>query len=268
MRYIIDHDLHIHSYLSLCSKDEQQNPTRILEYAKKNDFKKVCLTDHFWDESVDGGAYYKFYALQGYKHISQILPLPKDDSVEFLFGCETEIDKNFQIGVSKRMMEKFDFIIVPTTHMHMSFTVNLDAELEERAEIYVKRLESLLKMDLPFEKIGIAHLTCPLLAPKERRDHITVLDMVSDEKFRELFLKAKEKGAGIELNFNSFDYSERELESVLRPYKIASECGCKFYFGSDAHHPDKFEGARANFENIIDLLELKEEQKFQLKNQP
>ena len=36
MRYIADHDFHIHSTVSLCCHDENQTPETILEYAKEN----------------------------------------------------------------------------------------------------------------------------------------------------------------------------------------------------------------------------------------
>ena len=35
MKFIIDHDLHIHSQLSLCSGIPEQTPKAILEYAKR-----------------------------------------------------------------------------------------------------------------------------------------------------------------------------------------------------------------------------------------
>ena len=35
MRYIVDHDLHIHSFGSMCSKDPEQTPQRILQYAQE-----------------------------------------------------------------------------------------------------------------------------------------------------------------------------------------------------------------------------------------
>ena len=57
-------------------------------------------------------------------------------------------------------------------------------------------------------------------------------------------------------------YTLEELESILRPYKIAKKCGCKFYLGSDAHTQDGFIGAKENFEKIVDLLELEESDKF------
>ena len=49
LEFIVDHDLHIHSKLSLCSSDPEQNNERILQYAKENNLKTICITDHFWD---------------------------------------------------------------------------------------------------------------------------------------------------------------------------------------------------------------------------
>ena len=52
MRYIADHDFHIHSTISPCCHDENQIPENILKYAKENGLKKICLTNHLWDEKV------------------------------------------------------------------------------------------------------------------------------------------------------------------------------------------------------------------------
>ena len=50
-----------------------------------------------------------------------------------------------------------------------------------------------------------------------------------------LFKKAADLGVGIELNSFDMNFAEEEAETVLRPYRIAKKCGCKFYLGSDAH---------------------------------
>ena len=55
---------------------------------------------------------------------------------------------------------------------------------------------------------------------------------------------------------------ERVKEIVCRPYKIAKAQGCKFYMGSDAHHPGDLNDALERFERMIDMLELTEEDKF------
>lgn len=266
MKYIVDHDYHIHSKLSRCSKDEEQTTERILKYAKENGLSEICLTDHFWDKTVNVPRK-NFYHIQDLEYITQALPLPQSEDVKFYFGCETDMDKYMNVGISEETMEKMDFIAIPTTHMHMKwFTYEeQDDTLERRADLYVKRFTALLEKDLPWHKVGIAHPTCHLIAPGDWGNHIKVLNMISDEVFRELFEKTAVKGAGVELNMPIFKYNDEERVQVLRPYRIAAECGCKFYLGSDAHHPVELEKAKRNFETIVELLDLKEDQKFRFK---
>ena len=47
MGYIVDHDLHIHSFGSMCSKAPEQTPERILQYGLEEGFHTIGLTDHF-----------------------------------------------------------------------------------------------------------------------------------------------------------------------------------------------------------------------------
>ena len=70
MKYIIDHDYHIHSHLSLCSKDPEQTNENILKYAKSRGLSSIVLTDHYWDSAVPGAS--NWYAQQNFDHISQI----------------------------------------------------------------------------------------------------------------------------------------------------------------------------------------------------
>lgn len=260
MRYIADHDLHIHSQLSLCSNDPKQNPEAILKYGEDHGLTTLCLTDHMWDSAVPGAS--GWYQKQSYEHVAQALPLPTSDKVRFLFGCETDLDRYMTVGVSKELMDKLDFIIIPTTHLHMDgFTCDGKEGVEERAKLWCSRFEGVLDMDLPFHKVGIAHLTCSLLY---RSHHIEVLNTIPESEYRRLFAKAAKVGVGIELNFPSLGLTDEDREPTLLPYRIAKEEGCKFYFGSDAHHPEGLASAKANFENIIDLLGLEESDKFRL----
>ncbi len=267
MKFKIDHDYHIHSKLSLCSNDEQQTAENILHYAEKNCYNEICITDHFWDENVVPVCPCDFYQKQHFNHISQILPLPQSDTVKFYFGCEVDMDKNMTVGISDKMMDIFDFVIIPTTHLHFTgFTIG-DTELsnERRAYHYIERIYAILNMDLPFEKIGFAHATCPLLAPGDWENHLKVLDLISDKEYKEAFEGLAKKGAGFELNFTPSKYTESDLVRVLRPYNLAKEVGCKFYLGSDAHHPSGLETAVSRAETIIELLKLEEKDKFSLK---
>ena len=267
VKYIIDNDLHIHSQLSSCSSDPEQTPGRILQYAEENGLKTICLTDHFWDELVPGAS--EWYAPQNFTHICQAKPLPQSDKVRFLFGCETDLDRHLTPGISSERMAQMDFIIIPTTHMHMrGFTLTEEdgADIASRAKAWVKRLDAVLNMDLPFHKVGIAHLTCRLVAsPNDGyslEDYLKLLRLLPEEEMYRLFQKAAQVGVGIELNASDMGFADENAQTVLRPYRIAKKCGCKFYLGSDAHHPAKLETTMERFEKAVELLNLQEEDKF------
>lgn len=265
MRYVFDHDLHIHTHLSLCSNDPEQTTDRILDYAVQNDLKTVCVTDHFWDSSVPGAS--GWYIQQDYAHIEKSLPLPKERAeaagVNFMFGCETDLDRFCTLGVSPEIFDRFGFIIIPTTHLHMDgFTCNGDEGVLERARLWVDRLDAVLDMELPFYKIGIAHLTCTLTYREHWEE---VLRAIPDSEYRRVFARCAKKGLGIELNFAARHLGhDWDKATTLHPFLLAREEGCKFYFGSDAHHPKELDAQRERAELTIDLLDLKEEDKFRI----
>ena len=259
MKYQIDHDLHIHSFLSTCSRDPSQTPEAILRYAEKNGLSTICLTDHYWDSSVPGAS--RWYAPQNFDHIAESLPLPQGKGTAFLFGCETDLDKNFVLGTPPARFDDFDFIVIPTTHLHMSgFTISgEDAERDDRrAALWIERFDRVLDMDLPFRKVGIAHLACSLI---KRGDYASVLARVPAGEMERLFTKAASRGCGIELNSTDCSHPDEE---TLRVFRTAKYCGCKFYLGSDSHDAGDLAGAIEPLARMIDLLDLKESDKIEL----
>ena len=81
MKYTVDHDYHIHSYLSPCGGDPNQTVERILQYARENGMKQVCIADLFWDENVPNTAPVEtgsraWFEGQNFEKISRILPFP------------------------------------------------------------------------------------------------------------------------------------------------------------------------------------------------
>ena len=228
MRYSFDHDLHIHSQISACSNHPEQTTERLLQYAKDNNLSTICLTDHFWDDAVEGAS--DWYFPQNYDHISKAKPLPQAEGIRFLFGCETELDKFLKVGISKEKLPLFDFIIIPTTHFHMKdYTLFLEeiATPEARAKAWVKRLDAVLDMDLPFHKIGFAHLTCSLLAPTAEEYH-GLLTAIPEEEMERLFTKIAQKGAGVELNADDMKFKYGKPENVLKVYKIDDDVWKRF----------------------------------------
>jgi histidinol phosphatase-like PHP family hydrolase len=265
MKYAFDHDLHIHTHLSLCSECPEQTTERILRYAKEEGLREVCVTDHYWDRAVYRAP--DWYYEQDFAHIAQNLPLPQADGVRFSFGCETEMDVNGVLGIPQSRFDDFDFIIVPTTHLHLgTFVVPLE-ECETptpygRAKLWEKRLEWLLDKDLPFAKVGIAHLAGTTIFTRSREEYLATLQAIDERTAERLFAKASSLGVGIELNFSDMSFAEDEAETVLKLFRIAKYQGCKFYCGSDAHNPKPFNTVRQVFERAIDRLDLRESDKF------
>lgn len=262
MEFQFDHDLHIHSVCSQCAKDPNQTPERILEHACQKRLKTVCVTDHFWDESIPGAS--EWYERQSYHHISKYLPLPKGENVRFLFGCEAEQMISGELSIAKEHYDRFDFIIAATTHFHrvgLTVTEQMAQTPLTRAKAWVDRLEAVLNADLPFHKMGIAHLTCKLIAPT-RELLLQTLDAIPNTELFGLFRKAAELGIGIELNGGALKCTPEEEDIILRPYRIAKHCGCKFYCGSDAHQLTETEPGYAAIRQAITMLGLEETDKM------
>ena len=264
MTYKLDHDYHIHSYISECSKSPEQTPENILKLAKERGIRRIVLTDHFWDESVLGASdWYKTY--HKLTDLKKALPLPTDNDVEFLFGCETDMDKNGVIGLSRDNFDAFDFIIVPTTHLHMKgFTINEEdyGNVDRLAKLWVERLDMLLNADLPFGKVGVAHLSTACIA-YENNLYLEVLKRLPEDEMYRLFKKAAGLGVGIEINGSDIALGDDDIDVALRPLRIAKECGCKFYYGSDAHTPKGFDKDKY-FDRAVRLLGLTEDDKFHI----
>lgn len=264
MDFVIDQDYHIHTKRSFCSKDPLQTTENVLKAAESDGFRDICITDHFWDERVKGIEGLSLE--QNYKNISKNLPLPKSDKVKIHFGCETDLDMRGVLGVAEQSFDLFDFVLVSTTHLHLDgFTVSpLVNTKEELARLYVERIEKVLSMNIPFHKICFSHLTVSHILRGKNEDftNLDVIDLISDEVFSGLFSEIAKKGASVELNFDIRFLSEKDVERTLRPYRTAKVCGCKFCFGSDAHHPGVFKDRRERFNAIKNALCLEESDKY------
>lgn len=265
MKYIIDHDFHIHSLYSPCSRDPEQTSERILRYGIENGYKHLALTNHMWDSAVKGN--YGDPKEQTVEYISQALPLPQSETTSLHFGCETDMDINYVLGISKEAFERFEIVLISTTHLHLEgYTIKKNATLNERAQVYIKRLEKVLDNDfIDFKKVGITHPASTHASPENPFNEL--FELIDKDDLRRVFSAIAQKGAGVEINSGDFNFekkSKAHIDAILELYGILRECGCKFYMGSDAHHPRSFERAQKSFETAVSELGLKEEEKFKI----
>ncbi|MBR2042850.1 MAG: hypothetical protein IJ946_00765 [Clostridia bacterium] len=262
MKYVIDHDYHIHSYLTPCAgHPPEQNCENILAYGKRMGMKDLVITDHFWDAQNVVTTEKNWFRRYGYSYIKEILPFPTDEECTFHLGCEADMDLNFNLGVSEKLYDKLEFIIVATSHLHApGWTVTEEKQtVAERAELYMKRNFKLLDSNMPFHKVGLAHFTCSLIAANCEGSNIDILNHITDKEFKVFFSRVAKVGMGVELNMT---VEEANTEEILRPYRIAKECGCKFYLGSDAHSLGEFDDVGERFVTVINALSLTEADKF------
>ena len=263
MGFPIDHDLHTHTVLSSCSADPEQTAQRLLTHAKENGYTVQCVTDHLWDALVPGAS--DWYAPQDIEHVKKNLPLPKDDQVRMVFGCETEFCGGKKLGLHPSHYDDFDFIVIPPNHFHMKDFVrpsSYDTE-EKVADLLVERLEELLELDLPWRKVGIAHLNCSLTFTEG--DCNRVFHLADEKRFRAAMRRFAEKGAGIELNVYSFALAKPGSdEDQYRMFRFAKEEGCKFYLATDAHHPNELDVIPNHAAEVIEKLGLTEKDLYRI----
>ena len=233
----ITHDFHIHTHLSPCGK-ESATVENYVANAKKYGIKKLGFADHFWDSNLP--ALNDFYSTQGYEQLAKIKDDIKkfdgDGGVKLYFGCECEYDyKNHDLAITEEIAEKFDYIIVPNSHTHMTMPKDFYEPYDKHIEFMINSYTDILNSRFAKYITSIAHpfsaVGCPYGANVLR-------DMISDDTYKRLFTMAAEKGIAIEACV--FGLLKKPTNTVdvwnpLRPLKLAKECGCKFTFGSDAH---------------------------------
>ncbi len=257
MKFAIDHDIHIHSLVSPCSRDARQTKEAVLSYALTNGYSLVGLTDHLWPDTRD--------IIWPY-----LAELPQSKNCRFVKGAEVDMDMNGDLLLYPEELEHVDYYILALTHVHLVGCVTDPAKMpmsvEETADYVKKRIYKAFSMDLPFNRVGLAHITW---IPQPEGHHATeCLACFSDQEWEDIFGKVAHLGMGVELNFSPSDYNEEQLPQILRPYQIAKRMGCKFYLGGDAHHPENFTHIRKEkFQHIVDLLDLTEDDKWEFVKQ-
>jgi len=255
---IIKHDFHVHTSLSLCA-DKEAFADGYIKIAKDIGLQKIGFSDHFWDENIETEN--SWYQKQNFEHVSELKPQIeklRNEGVEIFWGCETEY--NFQkrsVAITEEVAEKFDYVLVPNSHTHITMPKELYEPYEKHAEYMINAYEDIINSNVSKYITAIVHpfeaVCCPY-------DNSILIDMIDDDTFKRLFDKTAEKDIAIEINTSSMrekTHSEIEALSKIRLFRLAKECGCKFIFGSDAHNYTAHEYySDADF--AAELLELKE----------
>ena len=256
----IQHDVHMHTFLSRCSDDPNFLPPAIIERSKANGIRVLGFTDHMWDKTMPGGDN-AVYRNQDYDHVVKIHDMMPDriDGIRILFGCETEYYGKGRIGISKEVASLFNYVLVPTNHTLTDFAKEEGLiSPTELAKELVKRFREVLSFDVA---AGICHPMLPMgffdIGDK-------IFNSISNEEFNECFSMANEKKVSLEINSCTFPgiYSRGTDgftdETYLRFFTLAKEAGCKFHFGSDAHSIEDIDRLQ-KLEPYLEILKITDE---------
>ena len=245
----IEHDFHLHTSLSFCA-DKCATLEGYVDIAKNFGLKKIGIANHFWDSKIPRiDTYYKtkydvgFYDNQDFNHISKIKPEIekfKDSGIKIYFGAEAEYDPiRHGVGITEEVAEQLEFLIVPNSHTHITMPMSLYEPYEKHVQFMIDAYNDIL--DCPVSKYvtAMAHPFTAVACPYSRE---ILFDLISDDVFKKLFSETADKGIAVEINTD--DFAKDEISKIcdnkrIRMYNIAKTCGCKFLFGSDAHHNER-----------------------------
>ena len=253
------HDLHCHSSLSTCCHDPECTAEAIFKQAREMGYDTLCLADHLWDADVPGPS--SWYAPQDIPHVLSANARDMIPGMRCLQGCETEYCGGGKLGLAREHFDLFDFVVIPPNHFHMKNFVRPEhiTTPAQIADLFMERLEEIGQLDIPHEKVGIAHITCGLIY--KGGDASLVFALLEEKRMRRIFDVFAKKGTGIELNAFAFRGWEEKPE-ILRPYEWAKASGCKFYCSSDAHALKHYAAVGQNLPPVVEALGLTEEDRY------
>lgn len=234
----LDHDLHVHTYLSACCMEkEQQTPNAILSLAKDMGVHTIGFADHVWANPNLSPS--NWYRPQDESQISRLRTdlASVSSGIRFLVGCEAEMIAPGQFGITPQFAEELDFVLLACSHFHMNGFV---AQPESNAPGDVAR--HMLNFLRSGVSSGLASSIAHPLLPFGYLDQFdSAIDAISDAEFLDVFGVAAELGVALEITTGFLPVQPERAFSVETPIRflsLAKQAECKFTLGSDAHSPE------------------------------
>lgn len=233
----IKHDFHFHTFYSN-DADKTANIENYVKLAKEMGYNKLGVAEHFWDDKIEGA--FDFYKPLTYAHVSQVkadIDRFNSDEVKLYFGAEVEYNpKTKAPAITEETAEKFDFIIVPNSHVHETCPAMYTETPEKLNDYMLEVYDNIIESSVSKYILSMAHPFFPVRCPYSND---MLVDMVSDDTFKRIFEKTAKKDIAVEINSGALYLGKTDADveksSYIRMFKLAKEAGCKFTFGSDAH---------------------------------
>ncbi len=267
---LITHDIHIHTHLSRCGK-ENAIVSDYIENAKKLGLQLIGFSDHLWDDAFpEYKDFYEphntevpFYEGQNVDHVlmlrSEINDANRDGTIKILHGAEVEYDPyRHDLAITEANAERFDYLIFPNSHTHMVMPKDYYTDKRKHLSFMMDAFMDALNSPLHKYIVTMAHPFCAVCCPYGYEE---MLGMISDDDLKRCFDLCAEKNISVEINLSKFkDYTISQIAASnnIRLFRIAKERGCKFTFGSDAHSVQD-QNQFSSFYIVSTILEITED---------
>lgn len=241
---LINHDLHIHTYLSACcAAKEEQQAAKIVKLAEEMGLETIGLSDHVWvNPAIDPIDWYKPQNEAHIKKIRENLAALPPSRVRVSVGCEGDTIAPGKFGLTPEFVATLDHVLLSCSHFHMKGFVEqpVDNTSGSVGRHLLKMFRSAVASGLP---TAIAHPFFPFGSVPQ---FAAIIDSISDAEFIDAFGLAAQHGVAIEIttvflppeNKGAPDAPQWTLDTPTRFLSLAKQAGCRFTLGTDAHSAD------------------------------
>lgn len=252
----LNHDLHVHTYLSACCSDKQHTPQNIIALAEEMNVKTIGFSDHVWQNpDYQPNDWYKPQDENQILKLRETLKLIETPT-RILVGCEADTVTPGIFSITPQFAETLDFVILSCNHFHIRDLV------EQPKSDSPKHLA---KHILKFFRSGASSkfatsIVHPFMPLGYMHAFDKTIDSISDAEFSDAFGLAHDNGVAIEITTGFIPNKgnrQFSIETPIRYLSLAKQAGCKFTLATDAHTPEA-QRRLPELQTITDALELEE----------
>ena len=142
----INHDFHIHTNLSLCAA-RTVTAQHYIDKANELGLDKIGFSNHMWDEKIQPclNDFYETQSIPYNLKLKEELKTLDNKGVKIYFGAEAEFHPVYGVALTEENAEKFDYIIVPNSHTHMTMDKSLYEPYQKHVDFMVEAYKKILK---------------------------------------------------------------------------------------------------------------------------
>lgn len=138
----VKQDIHNHTLWSSCCYDPEATVDAFAHRAKELGHTVFGISNHLWDEKVPGASQWYHQQMINYGLEGARAAMPSIPGVKLMVGTETEYcGMSDTLGMLAETAKRFDYVLVPHTHVHMKNFV-----IPEMEDVKAKREELTRKL--------------------------------------------------------------------------------------------------------------------------